>query len=347
MSISCRSASTRFLFAAALAFASTVVSANTAEFYGSYENFIDLSLSHETYLTDGTGASVGVGPGVDPHYAGYASPQTGAVGSYAYVEAPSNATLPSNEVGSSAAGVARQTRFVTAVPGAGLTVGDPVTLQMDIRIDGAIDWGFLWSPVGNISGYVETRAFFDIVPRGSGGIAAYDVFRYISPLDSYASFDLSLLKNFDALIEPDGAVTMSILSGFDDWQFNEWNSGAWRTGQLGASMVSLEDPVLDTGLLSFQFDVSLGDEIDIVTGLGTVSHMWADAGSNGWMWLTNDFLNTMQFSVTAVTPGVTLSAVPLPPAAWLFISGLMGLVGVARMRSDTPRVQDAEAATAR
>lgn len=41
--------------------------------------------------------------------------------------------------------------------------------------------------------------------------------------------------------------------------------------------------------------------------------------------------NLADFSLTAPTPG-SISAVPLPAAAWLFGSGLLGLVGAARRR---------------
>ncbi|OHA80098.1 MAG: hypothetical protein A2675_01165 [Candidatus Yonathbacteria bacterium RIFCSPHIGHO2_01_FULL_51_10] len=38
-----------------------------------------------------------------------------------------------------------------------------------------------------------------------------------------------------------------------------------------------------------------------------------------------------------ITGGVSMPSVPLPPAAWLFASGLIGLVGVSRRKAPSPR----------
>ena len=50
-------------------------------------------------------------------------------------------------------------------------------------------------------------------------------------------------------------------------------------------------------------------------------------------WQDGDFLDVLPADVTYVGASVTIGAVPVPPAVWLFGSGLLGLVGVARRRS--------------
>jgi hypothetical protein len=47
--------------------------------------------------------------------------------------------------------------------------------------------------------------------------------------------------------------------------------------------------------------------------------------------------NTLDVDFSASTPGdyirvITVSSVPIPAAVWLFVSGLLGLIGIARHR---------------
>ena len=64
------------------------------------------------------------------------------------------------------------------------------------------------------------------------------------------------------------------------------------------------------------------------TQRGTSSDAWAFAFSSGYQ---GHILVTQSWYALAVLPG-DVAAVPVPAAVWLFSSGLLGLLGVARRR---------------
>ncbi len=73
--------------------------------------------------------------------------------------------------------------------------------------------------------------------------------------------------------------------------------------------------------LSFDVNPAASGDTPIALTIGVIGDRWSDA--NG------DLLPNPTFNGATIT----VSAVPVPAAAWLFASGLLGLVGVARRRS--------------
>ncbi len=90
---------------------------------------------------------------------------------------------------------------------------------------------------------------------------------------------------------------------------------------------------LPTSLVNFSgstsVNVNVGDVLIMETMLFVENHLgYSDNLGESW----TDFQNTLTSALTTTTPGATLNAVPVPAAAWLFGSGLIGLIGVARRK---------------
>jgi uncharacterized lipoprotein YmbA len=82
-------------------------------------------------------------------------------------------------------------------------------------------------------------------------------------------------------------------------------------------------------------DVQVGDILTLQGMILTTNSLGYSDGLN-YSW--TDALNTMTPSLTTQTSGAILSAyqpavVPVPAAVWLFGSGLLGLIGIARRKA--------------
>ena len=104
------------------------------------------------------------------------------------------------------------------------------------------------------------------------------------------------------------------------------------------------DISFNTGILSTTLETTVGANLDIMGSLNIFAQgtsLWGD-GAFG----SADFLDTFGIVITPLTYGVVLdhgsitpapfdlggTTVPVPPAVWLFGSGLIGLIGVARRK---------------
>lgn len=110
-------------------------------------------------------------------------------------------------------------------------------------------------------------------------------------------------------------------------EYDAFNIGGelWLGGELEVSLY-------DTG--SGLFDPQLGDTFDLfmadtITGDFDLWTLAALGGGLGWQL---DVLADAIGLTDVVRLSVVTSAVPVPPAVWLFGSGLLGLIGVARRR---------------
>jgi hypothetical protein len=92
-------------------------------------------------------------------------------------------------------------------------------------------------------------------------------------------------------------------------------------GGTSKSELLLVNPTGTTGWQTFAFDAILGSDVSGGITLQLKAACGAVAGCTSEAYFDN-------VSVTA-----DVSAVPVPAAAWLFGSGLLGLVGVARRKS--------------
>jgi len=100
---------------------------------------------------------------------------------------------------------------------------------------------------------------------------------------------------------------------------------------LGSVRHSANHPASTVDFLgSTSADVSVGDVLIIETMLFVDNHLAFSADvRESW----TDFQNTLNSSLTTTTPGATLNAVPVPAAVWLFGSGLIGLIVIARRKA--------------
>lgn len=109
------------------------------------------------------------------------------------------------------------------------------------------------------------------------------------------------------------------LDGFSSTMLNVSGS------TLDVDVITLSSPQNPTRLFSVDFTVigTVSANTDISVG--------AAIDPNAFGWLTTT-LGDIPMDYSATT-SITVSAVPVPPAVWLFGSGLLGLVGVARRRA--------------
>ena len=121
------------------------------------------------------------------------------------------------------------------------------------------------------------------------------------------------------------------------WDANTvtWNTagaGTWNTPGL-TSGIDYSAIAVDTGAI-------LGNGYQTEwTGLGSTLQSWLDGATvnNGLFFAySGSLLDLPEFTATSNvvwTIDAQVSAVPVPAAAWLFGSGLLGLVGVARRKN--------------
>lgn len=152
--------------------------------------------------------------------------------------------------------------------------------------------------------------------------------------------------------------------------YNDYNNTSHGDGNLVEAFVFTDVGLIDasdaaTGSLTFSFDTKVGNLIDPTTALAFIKVLKTSDGSNftlgensidtttlgaaGWaggsLSLAIDagmIGETLQIGFTSTATNfnasgvfydnLNVSAVPVPAAVWLFGSGLLGLVGVARRR---------------
>jgi len=91
--------------------------------------------------------------------------------------------------------------------------------------------------------------------------------------------------------------------------------------------------ILGTSNMSIAADVglqSLTDSISFTLNPGDQFFVWAGLNAGGIRGGYGDAFNTLSMSFSDSTG---INAVPVPAAAWLFASGLLGLIGVARRKA--------------
>jgi len=182
------------------------------------------------------------------------------------------------------------------------------------------DGGAVFTLVAELAGFADTNTF---------GI--YDATNPKSIVQLFAGVD-SESDQTELSIKADGSVFVNMSDTGIDFAGNAFG---FYLGTILGNYFS--DSSLNGGradhMLAYQ---GTGDEIQIP---GLAPGLWTP-GEYALAWEDLPFgkadldYNDMVLMVSGVTP---LSQVPVPAAAWLFASGLIGLIGVARRRQESRR----------
>jgi len=101
-------------------------------------------------------------------------------------------------------------------------------------------------------------------------------------------------------------------------------------------VVPLTPGLSELGTSNLSLDLNAGpqtkaDSINFTLNPGDEFFVWAGIEAGGVRDGFGDAFNTLSMSYSDDT-GITASAVPIPAAVWLFSSGMLGLVGIARRK---------------
>jgi hypothetical protein len=229
----------------------------------------------------------------------------------------------------------------------GSTPGTIARFNISLRVDGTLNSG---AAIGDNTGSVDVDASLKILDKGNPNLCG---------------------EGCAPLVEL-GAMANSTAYGTTGTTFNSWNwdlqsrdlmgaliddlsdSNSWDVGPGSTCLPGpgnnfcLNDIIFDTGILSATFETTVGATLDFDASLyifaqGT-SFDTNDLDGTG-AYGSADFYDTFGLAITPLTEGVELdfgditlapfnpgSPVPVPTAVWLFGSGLMGLIGVARRK---------------
>lgn len=238
----------------------------------------------------------------------------------------------------------------------GLNSGDPITLSISFSLDGLLRTSaYTGSATPGRSGSASSSAsllessYFYVVDKtptlGEGGEPAWSS---STAVDFQPQASLSL----------EGTFNNPVAGG---WEYIHKEGWGWSwTNNLGdsqsagvpldpynpdiyqcaSSTISCANQYLnfDTGLLNIDFETAVGNTVALSGFLELVIHGYA-SNETVAVSTSNDFMNTFSANITdpygtgiELLPELSTTVVPVPAAVWLFGSGLIGLVGVARRK---------------
>ncbi len=218
----------------------------------------------------------------------------------------------------------------TVLPGtSGLSTGDTTTLQLSIRLDGAL---FADARSWPGSGWAHADM--------SAGLSIYDYGISVSNGEGWsspklASFGASSKLEASNVYKPYWGYSYS--SPWEESWATESNissrsshSNSSENRELGEGMYYKANHHFDTGLLTLSFEAIVGHTLDVEAFLNT----YVNANNEGEA--LADFDNTFAFGVTPTTNGLLVDwetgpqPVPLPGGLLLLGSGLLSLFGPLR-----------------
>jgi hypothetical protein len=181
---------------------------------------------------------------------------------------------------------------------------------------GTVCAGFLCiaaSPVWASAIYIYTGSNFDTFNNTSGNPPSHDATMNVTVTLEYAG---PLLPNLsEQVVIPD---TFSISDGINSIDNTNWTGGLFRVGTDSSGNINswfIWTTASPGSGISWYIETINSSSISLVWDFGRIStNAWADTAS------------------ISDAPG-TWSVVPIPPALWLFGSGLLGLIGVARRKA--------------
>jgi len=185
------------------------------------------------------------------------------------------------------------------------------------------------------TGYLPTLRVETNAGDNRGGFAeafAVQGFTY----DGTGPFTFNLDYNFDGSVgaNPTGSINrnelradVAVLIGNDLEFYPDWATLVYEFGSnldnVGTDSLFITSGIDVNTSGSISFDLNAGDDFYVVTSAGARS---VDGFADSW----NTF--SMSFEDDTGLTAASVSAVPVPAAVWLFSSGLIGLIGVARRK---------------
>jgi len=195
------------------------------------------------------------------------------------------------------------------------------------NIDGTVSMPFQGDPVPsgvNLSGFDDITGLGAIgVTMTGAGAHSFDAF-----------FDHEIDEAINTFFNETGAATGTALAG-QSWEIDEPGDSN------GDIFVNFQDSALDNGIGTSVFgntvfpdDVSMamGWDFSLAVGdMALIEFVLSELAPTSGFFLSHsdpDSNATIYLSST-----LTVSAIPVPAAVWLFGSGLLGLIGIARRKS--------------
>ena len=224
-----------------------------------------------------------------------------------------------------------QTSMLVGSGNSGLAIGDAVTLQLSLQLDGTTsvttgeDAGFT-----NMSFNYRIKAPDQQYDSGEGW-SAPTLINFSADVNHNAN-------NFFTYYYGDpGGAWYHDITYTAGWSWNSTlasgNGGDVDDYELfnGQSLTASDSKYFDTGVVLINFETYVGDTLNI----DSYFDVWGDTYGAGSV-ARADFLNSMRAGIAS--PYVTgldlvygdVKVVPVPAAAWLFVSGLLGLIAASR-----------------
>ena len=188
------------------------------------------------------------------------------------------------------------------------TVATAITMQVIDPANGLVqaNMGFNWSSANGIpvSLILDARGFFGAI---SQGVATSDV------------IDQATVAGYGALPASNGI-----------------NWGTFPVGPVPMATTSLDTTLISSASVACADDVANGVANGNCLGLNPSSELGVIAGDDGIggsPMISIPFAGfNANFDITAIHINAVTSEVPVPAAVWLFGSGLIGLIGVAKRK---------------
>lgn len=219
------------------------------------------------------------------------------------------------------------------------------TVTFSDGVFASADWQISNSDVGSISTYwlqysagnpAPSLRFYGTIDGNAGSqaiLSATYLAEYYNPSIKGAIIDMSF--SLDTINTQPSPVAPMPFGGLIFGLFQDINNDGYFEG------FSLTSPVYDeilgswtsashTGLTASNFDDGYGNHPDFSSSGGNIYFSF----TAGTPYLGNNFNSPMafDFSLDNWTVSMTTNTVPLPPAIWLFGTGLAGLFGIVRRK---------------
>jgi hypothetical protein len=211
---------------------------------------------------------------------------------------------------------------------------DPLTGTLGARAGslGYVNFGGFGTAYGYVSQVFSVGTDGTLQPGDNVSVDVNMLLEGVIDIDSQnaTAAGMSVLNYFDPsrqYIDFDGSpVDFIPLSTFQDLFFTPNMFGT----ELGRVQHMANQP---TTTVNFQStataEVNVGDVLVLETMIFVDNHL-GFSPDLGQSW--TEFHSTLSSSLTTSTSGATLNVIPVPAAVWLFGSGLLGLIGIARRK---------------